>query len=171
VAVGTAVVVAVAQGFSDSALVVVPPSGNVVASATSGTSRAFRTSKVGDTVTVTLTADMSFTPSEKLGSYGDTLTWNPAVLQFIDVLPGTFAAPTVNATAAASGRILMGAADASGNNVGQVVLAQVRFKALGAGSATPALVFNEMSGQSPNFTNLFTANRISVINGKITVIP
>jgi hypothetical protein len=175
VATGTAVVVAQGGGFADSTRVVVPPAGNVIASTTAGAgTRTFQSQKVGDTVTVTLTADMRFTPNEKLGSHGDTLTWNPALLQFIDVQPGpVFAPPTVNSSGAASGRLILAGADASSNTVGQVVFAKVRFKALAAGNASTVLTFDEMSGQlvGGTSTNFFATNRITVINGTITIVP
>jgi hypothetical protein len=176
VAVGTSVIIGQGSGFSDSTLVVVPPAGNVVASTTAGTGRAFQVHKVGDVVTVVLTADMRFTPSEKIGSYGDTLTWNPTVLQFIDIAVGPVFGGlfTVNPTDAAGGKLILAGITTS-NTSGQVVMAVVHFTAMAAGSTSPTLGFNEMSGQliGGTSTALFssTINRVTVVNGKITVIP
>jgi hypothetical protein len=165
---GAAIVVGSGSGFSDSALVVVPPDADVVVSATSS-GRAFRVTPVGvDTVFVDITADMRFTPSEKLGSYNARLTWNPAVLQYVSVVNTTFAAPTVNADSVAQGLLRFASADASGA-AGQVVVARVRLRAVAAGTTSPAITITEMSGVSPTYTNL--VSRVTVANGSVTVRP
>jgi hypothetical protein len=169
VAPGTAVLVAGGSGFSDSVLVTVPTATYAVVSTTSS-GRAFRVARVGDTVVVDVTADLRFTPSEKLGSYNATLTWTPATLQFLDVQTGGFAAPTVNSGSASSGQLRFSAADPTGAS-GAVVVARVRLRALAAGTTATALSVTEMSATSPTFTNLFAANRVTVTNGSVTVRP
>jgi hypothetical protein len=164
---GTAVIVASGTGFSDSVLVTVPPGGNVVASATSN-DRGFRDARAGDTVVVDVRADMQFASGERLGSYNARLTWNPAVLQFVDVQSGAFAAPTVNTDSVSAGRLRFASADAGGA-AGHVVVARVRLRALAAGSAGSALTVSEMSASSPSYTNL--VSRVTVTNGFITVRP
>jgi hypothetical protein len=168
-AAGTAVLVASGSGFSDSALATVVPASNAVVSTTSS-GRAFRVARVGDTVVVDVTADMRFTPNEKLGSYNAELTWTPATLQFIDVQSGGFAAPTVNSGSASSGQLRFSAADATGAS-GAVVVARVRLRALAAGTTATTLAITEMSATSPTFTNLYAANRVTVISGSVTVRP
>jgi hypothetical protein len=165
---GTAVLVGTASGFLDSAQVTVAPLTNVVVSTTSQ-GRTFRVAKVDSTVVVDVAVDMHLTPAEKLGSYNATLGWNPAVLQFIDVTTGGFAAPTVNSTAAASGQLRFSAADPTGS-AGSVVVASVRFKALAPGTSSPALTISEMSAAG-TFTNLFALNRVTVTSGSVTVRP
>jgi hypothetical protein len=165
---GTAIVVGSGSGFSDSALVAVPPATNVVVSATSS-GRSFPVARVGvDTVVVDVTADMRFTPSERLGSYNARLTWNPAVLQYVSVVNTTFAPPTVNADSVAQGRLRFASADANGAT-GQVVVARVRLRAIAAGTTSPAITISEMSASSPTYTNLLS--RVTVTNGSVTVRP
>lgn len=166
VAAGTAVIVAKSGTLSDSALVTVPLAGNVVVSTTSN-GRAFRAPKVGDTVVVAVTADMAFTPSEVLGSYNATLTWDPTKLKYVDLQAGAFAAPTVNETAAATGTVRFSSADPNGSG-GAVVLAKVRFVAQAQGAGAMALTISEMSA-AKTYTNLLS--RVTVTNGKITVRP
>jgi hypothetical protein len=167
VAVGNAVVVASGSGFTDSALVAVLPATNVLVSSTSS-GRAFRAARVGDTVVVDITADMAFTPSERLGSYNARLQWDPGVLQFVGVVNTTFAAPTVNADSVSAGKLRFASADAAGA-AGQVVVARVRLRALATGATSPALTISELSAASPTFTNLLS--RVTVANGIVTVRP
>jgi hypothetical protein len=169
VAAGTAVLVADAPDFSgpaftDSVLVTVPPGGNVVVSTTSNV-RAFRRAQVGDTVVVDVTVDMTFTPDELLGSYNATLTWDPAVLSFVDVQAGDFPAPQVNDANAGSGELRFAQANADGAS-GVVVVARVRFEAVAAGSTSTAASISEMSA-AVTFTDLI--GRLTVTNGTVTV--
>lgn len=165
VAAGTARVVATSGTFKDSALVTVPTAGNVVVSAVAD-GRGFRNAAVGDTVVVAVTADMAFTPSELLGSYNATLTWDPARLQFVDVQNGaTGWSPTVNSGSAASGQLRFSAANATGTG-GAVTVANVRFIAKAAGSGNLALAISELSA-AQTFTNLLS--RVTVTNGAVTV--
>jgi hypothetical protein len=164
VAPGTAVIVAVASGFTDSALVTVPPAGDVVVSTTSN-DRAFRVTTVGDTVVVDVIADMTFTPSELLGSYNAVLTWDPSVLSFLDVQPGDFPVPQVNSANAAVGELRFAQAEANGA-AGTVVVARVRLVTLAAGSTVPAVAITEMSA-AQTFTDLLA--RVTVTSGTVTV--
>ncbi len=171
IAVGTAVLVASGSGFSDSALVTVVTATHAVVSTTSSGS-AFRAARVGDTVVVDLTADLRFTPSERLGSYQAAMDWNALVLQYLDVQTTSFAAPTVNpGTANCTHQLCLAAADAQ-NAAVSVIVARVRFRALAAGTTSPVLSISEMSSNvPPTFTNLFAANRVTVTNGSVTVRP
>ncbi len=171
VASGTAVIVASGSGVSDSGLVVVAVPTNAIVSATSGGS-GFREARVGDTVVVDLTADLRYTPNELLGSYQASLDWNASVLQFIDVQSTSFAAPVVNpGTGSCSHQLCLAAADAQ-NTTSNVVVARVRLLALAAGSTSTTLGVTELSSNvAPTFTNLYAANRVTVISGNVTVRP
>jgi len=169
VAAGSAVIVADAPDFSgptftDSALVTVPVNGNVVVSTTSNT-RAFRTAVVGDTVMVDVAVDMRFSGGELLGSYNATLDWDPAVLSFIDVLPGAFPAPEVNAATCPTGNLCFAQANANGTS-GYVIVARVRFEALASGATSPTVSISEMSA-AVTFTNLMGV--LTVTNGFVTI--
>lgn len=165
-AAGTAVIVATAGSFSDSLLVRVAATGSVPVSAIAG-GRAFRSPRVGDTVVVDVTADMTFTGGQVLGSYNAQLTWTAAVLRFVDVQPGGFGAPTVNTTQTAQGSLRFSAANAQGVG-GAVVVARVRFVAQATGSAAPLLAITELSA-AQTFTNLLSS--VVVTNGTVTVRP
>lgn len=166
VAPGTAVIVATSGTLADSALVTVPVAGNVVVSTTSN-GRAFRAPKVGDTVTVLVTADMAFTPSEVLGSYNATLTWDPTKLMYLDLQTADFQAPTVNETATPTGSLRFSSADPAGMG-GAVGLATIRFVAQAQGAANLGLSISEMSA-AITYTNLLS--RVTVTSGTITVRP
>lgn len=172
-ATGTVVIVATGSGFSDSTRITVVTATHAVVSITSNkptAPRAFGVFKAGvDTVVMDVTADMRFTPNEKLGSYNATLTWSPSVLQYVDVQATSFAAPVVNADSASAGKLRFSAADASGA-AGQVVVARVRFRAVAQGATTAALAISEMSA-AQTFTNLSALNRVTVTSGHVTVRP
>jgi uncharacterized protein YjdB len=171
VAPGRAVIVASGSGFADSVLVTTVNAGEAVMWALPG-SRSFQSPKVGDTVVVDLTADLSRTPSEKLGSYQASLDWNASVLQFVDVKAATFAAPTSNPGTGTCGHQLCLAAADPQNAAGVVVVARVRVRALAAGAVTPTVALTEMSSNvPPTFTNLYAANRVTVTSGSVTVRP
>jgi len=169
VAAGSAVIVVDAPDFSgptftDSALVTVPVDGNVVVSTTSNT-RAFRTAAVGDTVVVDVAVDMRFSGGELLGSYNATLDWDPAVLSFIDVLPGAFPAPAVNAATCPTGNLCFAQANAAGAS-GSIIVARVRFQALAGGATSPTVSISEMSA-AVTFTDLMGV--LTVTNGFVTI--
>lgn len=166
---GTAVIVATAPDFSgpsftDSALVTIPVDGNVVVSTTSG-ARAFRTHAIGDTVVVDVAVDMRFSGGELLGSYNATLDWDPTVLAFIDVVPGDFPAPEVNAATCPTGNLCFAQANANGTS-GQTVVARVRFQAIAAGMTSPTVTISEMSA-AVTFTDLI--GQVTVTNGYVTI--
>jgi hypothetical protein len=166
VAAGTTVVVATYGSFTDSLLVQVAAAGTVPVSAT-GNGRAFRSPRVGDTVVVDVTADMSFTGGELLGSYNAELTWNAATLKYVSTATGGFAVPTLNETQTTLGSLRFSAADANGAS-GAVVVARVRFVAQASGSAAMQLAITELSA-AKTFTNLLSS--VTVTNGVVTVRP
>ncbi len=166
---GTAVIFAAATdfaspAFTDSALVTVPAAGNVVVS-TTVRDRGFESVAVGDTVVLDVTADMRFTPSEVLGSYNATLTWNADLLSFVDLQAGDFPAPEVNTTNTGSGELRFAQANASGTG-GSPILARVRFVARTPSTSQPALTISEMSA-ALTYTNLI--DRVTVTLGTVTI--
>ncbi|HLB34932.1 MAG TPA: Ig-like domain-containing protein [Gemmatimonadales bacterium] len=171
VAAGTAVVVASASGMADSILVSTVKAGDAVLWALPG-GRSFGGVRVGDTVTVDLTADLRRTPGETLGSYQASLDWSASVLQYADVQSGAFAAPTVNpGTGNCTHQLCLAAADPQ-NTAGVVTVARVRFRALATGTVSPTMTVTEMSSNvPPTFTNLFAGNRVTVTSGTVTVRP
>jgi hypothetical protein len=166
VAAGTSVIVVTSGSFADSMIVRVAAAGSVPVSAIAG-GRAFSARRVGDTVVVDVTADMSFTAGELLGSYNAELRWNPAVLRYVDVQAGTFGAPTINDTQTGTGLFRFSAANANGL-AGSVVVARVRFVADAAGSGNPQLTITELSA-ALSFTNLLSS--VVVTSGSVTVSP
>jgi len=147
VAGGSAVIVATsAAGPADSMAVAVGASGSAVVSAIAGT-RAFDSVGVGDTVRVLVQVDLSGVAPEKLGSYNDSLGWDPAVLTYVSnaVVGGGFAAPTVNTSLVGSGILRFGAADANGAAGPVVGLIQITFVAQGAGSTAVAQTLSDLS--------------------------
>jgi hypothetical protein len=163
---GTAVIVATSGTLADSMLVRVPTPGSVPVSAIADDA-AFRTARVGDTVTVDVRVNMFFTSGELLGSYNAQLTWDPAVLRYVDVLAGNFGAPTINDTQTGQGSLRFSAANATGVS-GSVVVARVRFVAQAAGSSAPQVAISELSA-AQTFTNLLSS--VVVTNGSVTVRP
>ncbi len=171
VSAGTAVVVASGSGFADSILVATVNPGGAVMWALPG-GRSFQSPRVGDTVSIQLTADLRRTPNELLGSYQASLDWNASLLQFVDVQATSFAAPTSNpGTGSCSHQLCLAAADPQ-NTVSTVAVARVRLRALAAGTVTPTVLVTEMSSNvPPTFTNLYAANRVTWTSGSVTVRP
>ncbi len=91
----------------------------------------------GDFVMVSITIDLG---PQALGSYGATLTWNPAVLQFQSWAGGTspFDNPVVNTAGTSSGSLAFADANASGA-AGPVVLLDVTFQVAGEPPDTTVL--------------------------------
>ena len=169
-AIGTAVIVASSGALADSIRVTVPTATHLVMS-TAPRGRSFGSPQVNDTLTVDVSADLRFTPSDKLGSYNARITWDPAKLSLEAVTAGDAGfSPTYNDQNKAAGQLTFADANAAGA-AGTPVVARVRFKALAAGNAALALTLTEVSGSSPTFTNFFATNRVTVTNGNVTVRP
>lgn len=167
VAAGTAVIVGTATGFRDSTLVrVAAAQGEVPFSAVAG-GRAFARVRTGDTVVVDVVADMNHIGGELLGSYNAQLDWSPSLLGFVSVQGVDFGPPTVNTSQTSTGVLRFSAADANGVG-GTVVVARVRFVALGTGSGTFQLAVTEVSA-ALSFTNLLTFRTVTV--GSVAVVP
>ena len=147
VAGGTATIVATsAVGPRDSITVAVAANGSAVLAAIADT-RYFDVRLVGDTVRVLVEVNLAGVAPEKLGSYNDSLGWDPAVLRYVSdaTVAGGFVAPTVNNTGAASGVLRFGAADAAGNAGPAVGLIRITFVAQAAGTTTLAQTPSDLS--------------------------
>jgi len=109
--------------------------------------------RAGDYIDVPVTVDLSGAPGRSLGSYTAKLQYNPALLQFSTVEPGSFAAPQVNAAHAAdSGTVLLTAVQPSGAS-GAVVVFYARFYVTSDTAASPVTIsFSEMSATATSVT-------------------
>jgi len=144
---GTATVVATsALGPTDSITVAVAANGSAVLAAIADT-RYFDVRRVGDTVRVLVEVNLAGVAPGKLGSYNDSLGWDPAVLRYVShaTVAGGFAAPTVNNTGAGSGVLRFGAADAAGSAGPAVGLIRITFVAQAAGTTTLAQTPSDLS--------------------------
>jgi len=156
---GSAVIVDSAPGRSgpvvDSALMVVPATGQAVAFATAnGTS--YASTKVGDTLHVLVGVDLGAVSGQRLGSYAAQLGWDPGLLQYrsTDVVPQIgFVAPTVDATGAGSGQLGFSATDATGMPGPVIGLVYVKFVALASGISPLTFSLTDLTAAS-TLTNL-----------------
>jgi hypothetical protein len=147
VAGGAATIVATsALGPQDSVVVAVAAAGSAVVSAVAD-SRAFDAVQAGDTVRVLVEVNLAGVAPEKLGSYNDSLGWDPAVLTYVSSAPvtGGFAAPTVNTTNVANGILRFGAADANGAAGPVVGLIRITFVAQAAGSTALTQTLSDLT--------------------------
>jgi len=117
----------------------------------------------GGYVEVPVTVDMTGAPGVRLGSYRADLRYNPAVLAYAEVRPGTFAAALVNSDSASSGRLRFTAIQPSGAD-GEITLLVAKFYVLTDTVASSAveLSFDEMSAAG-TFEDLLPI--LSVVNG------
>jgi hypothetical protein len=160
-------IVATSGSFSDSILVRVPAPGGDVPFTAIADGRSFARPQAGDTILVVVNADMAYAGGELLGSYNAELTWNQAILTFVDVQSGGFGTRTVNDTQTQQGSLRFSAADATGAS-GDVGVATIRFVAQGTGSAALQLAITEVSA-AQTFTNLLSIRTVTV--GSVTVRP
>lgn len=147
VAGGAATIVATsAVGPQDSVVVAVAANGSAVLAAIAD-ARSFDVRQVGDTVRVLIEVNLSGVAPEKLGSYNDSLGWDPAVLRYVShaTVAGGFVVPTVNTTGATAGVLRFGAADANGSAGPTVGLIQITFVAQGLGSTVLAQTPSDLS--------------------------
>ena len=168
VAAGSAVIVGtLTSAIQDSMLVVVAASGQAVVSALAG-AREFATAAVNDTVRVRVTVDLRAVSPEKLGSYNDSLIWNPTVLRYVSsgAVAGGFTAPTINATGVTSGLLRFGAADPAGAAGPTVGLIDIVFVAQASGSAALALRVSDLTA-AVTFTRLLPAAVIHTGNVRV----
>ncbi len=161
VAAGSAVIVGtLTSAIQDSMLVVVAATGQAVVSALAG-AREFAAARVNDTVRVRVTVDLRAVSPEKLGSYNDSLLWNPAVLRYVTAGPvtGGFAAPTINDLNVTSGLLRFGSADPNGAAGPVVGVIDIVFVAQASGTAGLVLRASELYA-AQTFANLLPAAAI-----------
>ena len=119
--------------------------------------------RVGDTLNVPITVDLTGAPGVRLGGYRMTVRFNPNVLSFQNGSSGTFAPPLVNTDSVSSGVLRMTAIQPSGAD-SVVTLAVGRFRVLSdTGASDITVVFDEMSGVAPTFDDLLPL--LTVVNG------
>ena len=171
---GTAVIVASGGGLSDSVMVAVMPGGTAAVSAISfnpTVGRAFDVHLVGDSVRVLVRVNLTAMGGEKLGSYADSIQWNPAVLRYvrdtvIATIASDFVAPTVNRTNASSGILQFGAADAVGNAGLAVTLIRIVFVAQAPGTTTFIQTLSDLTAAG---TFLYMLPAALIVNGTVHV--
>jgi uncharacterized protein YjdB len=159
VAPGSVVIVGtITPTIQDSMLVIVAGTGSAVAYALAA-DREFATARVNDTVRVRVSVDLRAVAPEKLGSYNDSLLWDPAVLRYVRSGPvaGGFAAPTINELSAPSGLLRFGSADPNGAAGPTVALIDVVFVAQASGAGALSLRVSDLSAALQPFTNLLPA--------------
>ena len=119
--------------------------------------------RVGDTLDVPITVDLTGAPGVRLGGYRLTVRWNPNVLSSQGGSNGTFAPPLVNTDSAPYGVLRMTAIQPSGAD-SVVTLAVGRFRVLSdTGASDITIAFEEMSGVFPTFDDLLPM--LQIVNG------
>ena len=117
--------------------------------------------RVGDTLNVPITVDMTGAPGVRLGGYRMTIRYNPNVLINDGGSPGTFAEPLVREDSA--GVLRLTAIQPSGAD-GIITLAVGHFVVYSdTGASDITVTFEEMSGVAPTFDDLLPM--LTVVNG------
>ncbi len=109
-------------------------------------------SPVGKAFDVPIVVDMTARPADRLGAYALRLQWNPAVLQFVGGLAGSFGTLTPNTDSVAQGIVKLTAANPAGAS-GLITLAIGRFMPLVADTTTLVLSFSQLYAAG-TFANL-----------------
>lgn len=109
--------------------------------------------RAGQYINVPITVDLRSNPTRLLGGYRGRLSFNPAILQYIALDTGTFAAPQVNTVHAVdSGQVRMTALQPSGAG-GIVTIFVARFYVLKDSAQSPVTVsFDEMTASATSGT-------------------
>jgi len=108
--------------------------------------------RAGDYIDVPVTVDLSGAPGRQLGSYRGQLTWNPGILEFVQVNNGNFAVPQVNSAAADSGKIQLAAVAPAGAG-GVITVFVARFYVLSDTAESNVTVsFDDMSATATSVT-------------------
>lgn len=112
---------------------------------------------IGDTIAVPVYVDMRAAGGARLGSYALRISWDPQVLSFVDVSPGSFGRPVANTDSVYTGVILIGGVSAAGLD-GVFDVFQLRFIVYGASSPLDLTVFDAAAaGSLADLTPLVTA--------------
>src|SRR5512140_3674053 len=134
------------------------PSGSGVIVARVGGNLAGR---VGDTLNIPITVDMTGAPGVRLGGYRMTIRYNPAVLINEGGSPGTFTQPLV--TEDTAGVLRLTAIQPSGAD-SIITLAVGQFLVVSdTGASDITVSFDELTGVAPTFDDLLPM--LTVVNG------
>jgi nitrous oxidase accessory protein NosD len=110
------------------------------------------TGRIGQTINVPITVDLSGAPGRQLGSYRGQLTWNPALLDLSQVKAGNFAQPQANISALNTGTAQVTAVLPAGAG-GVVTVFIAQFFVLSDTAQSPVAVsFDEMSATATSVT-------------------
>jgi hypothetical protein len=110
------------------------------------------TGRIGQTINVPITVDLSGAPGRQLGSYRSQLTWNPALLELSQVKTGNFAQPQANISALNTGTAQVTAVLPAGAG-GVVTIYIAQFFVLSDTAPSPVTVsFDEMSATATSVT-------------------
>jgi len=122
---------------------------------------------INDQISVAVNVDMSQS-TEKLGSYSASLTWDPAILEYIGYSGGSsapFTDPTVNDGNVASGVLSFSDASSSGGS-GVINTINVQLKAISGGTSALDLEYSAMAA-ALTFVNLLP--NLTVNDGSVTI--
>ena len=133
-------------------------------SVTSSATPSDATPNIGDTITVSITIDIS---GALLGSYTGSLDWNPAVLayQSYSGAPPAGFAGAVNTTNTATGNMAFNGAS-SGGATGNTFVLTITFNVVGSGTSPLDLGYSSMAA-AVTFTNLLPS--LTITDGEVVV--
>lgn len=110
------------------------------------------TGRAGQYVTVPVTVDLSGAPGRLLGSYRARLAWNPAILTYMQVENGNFAAPQVTLDSAGEGSVQATATLPSGAG-GAVTIFMARFYVVSdSAQSAVTITFDTMTAAAASAT-------------------
>ena len=139
--------------------------GNVASAATPSNA----STPVGQQIVVSINIDMSgaSSPDNQLGSFTASLDWDPAILTYSSN-SGLLASFTgaINPANVGTGHLAFNGTNATGGT-GDLVVFQITFDAVGAGTSALDLEYSVMSATAPNFTNLLPI--LTVTDGQVVV--
>ena len=139
--------------------------GSVVSAATPSNA----TPSVGQQVVVSINIDMSgaSAPNNKLGGFTASLDWDPAILTYSSNsgLQAGFTG-AINTANVGTGHLAFNGTNAIGGT-GDLLVFQITFSAVGAGTSALNLEYSVMSATAPNFTNLLP--NLTVTDGQVVV--
>jgi len=128
------------------------------------------TPQVGDTITVTISVDMTGVnaPDNYLGSYTASIAWDPAILDYVSNggLPAGFTG-VVNVTNADAGTITFNGANAAGAT-GSLTVLTITFDVVGSGISDLDLEYSAMAAAT-TFANLLPL--LTVTDGQVEASP
>ena len=139
-------------------------------SATSAATPSNASPNIGETITVTISIDMTgvAAPDNKLGSFSGTFDWNPAVLAYASDsgILGGFTG-VVNTSSAGTGHIILNGANASGAT-GNITVLTITFDVLDSGTSPLDLAYTAMAAA---FTYADLLPILTITDGQVVVSP